>query len=574
MQSKGLLHLTGRRKESAIWDYFKFEAATNKSICQVTVSAKCRVEGVEKSEICGAKLSGQNASNLKTHLRTCHKLECSEFENKEKTRKISLQKPSRVDVDQRVSRGQIINFLRKGNNSRVMPLANCKVLEKAVVNFFSASGLSTHMANEPFFRELLSTFQPKFIVPGRGKVNRLLTQQYDSAVAILKTELKAARRMTICLDIWSKKSLASSFLGISANYFDPEAQTVKHRFLNLYNVQHPHTGQRIADYLYQCVEAWGIPAEKILLVVTDNGSNMIKAIKIIKEERNGIHPTQDSSNAMDIQEENNEEMDGNVESDGDMESDSEVDNGPAEGIVVDTVYELEKEMEELLNAVHLTRMACMPHTLQLVVKEIYKQPNCYAVITKAASLVKSVRKSSILVEKLIRKCGKTLVLSCATRWNSTLMMLCRLLDVKAALTEVLDEECRDGLLVSEWTLIDHMCKFLEPLAHHTNMLQTDSSSLSCVIPSVLDIEAHLHTTPYCRSVANTMLKDMKRRFADILDPMNSNFNPVPAAACLLDPAMPSVLLQPNLEPLLTAAKNFISNLVTIISTCQLFTFKS
>ena len=32
--SKGLLHMSGRHKESAIWDFFKYEEHTGTLICQ------------------------------------------------------------------------------------------------------------------------------------------------------------------------------------------------------------------------------------------------------------------------------------------------------------------------------------------------------------------------------------------------------------------------------------------------------------------------------------------------------------------------------------------------------------
>jgi len=43
----------------------------------------------------------------------------------------------------------------------------------------------------------------------------------------------------------------------------------------------------------------------------------------------------------------------------------------------------------------------------------------------------------------------------------------------------------------------------------------------------------------------------------VLDPQSDNYNPVPAASCLLDPTVAAVLLQPEFSTLLNAAKLYI-----------------
>ena len=52
--------------------------------------------------------------------------------------------------------------------------------------------------------------------------------------------------------------------------------------------------------------------------------------------------------------------------------------------------------------------------------------------------------------------------------------------------------------------------------------------------------------------------NLRRRFATVLEPQTTNFNPVPAAACLLDPTVATVLHQPEACTLLRAAKFYIN----------------
>jgi len=91
----------------------------------------------------------------------------------------------------------------------------------------------------------------------------------------IKQNLATARRITTGLDIWTKKGLTASFLGISACYFNPEDNKAEHKLLNLKEMVHPHTAESISTLVEESMEEWGIPREKVLTTITDNGSNMV-----------------------------------------------------------------------------------------------------------------------------------------------------------------------------------------------------------------------------------------------------------------------------------------------------------
>jgi hAT family C-terminal dimerisation region len=101
---------------------------------------------------------------------------------------------------------------------------------------------------------------------------------------------------------------------------------------------------------------------------------------------------------------------------------------------------------------------------------------------------------------------------------------------------------------------------LEPFALQTDMLQTDFMSLSSIVPSLLNLECHLEQSTASRSLITPMLRDFKRRFEYIFLPTTDLFNPVPAAATLLDPTVCAVVLTPDMSSLLHAAKLFIVSL--------------
>ena len=75
--------------------------------------------------------------------------------------------------------------------------------------------------------------------------------------------------------------------------------------------------------------------------------------------------------------------------------------------------------------------------------------NYQNVLSKARKLVARIRKSSVAVEKLVEKCGKTVISDNTTRWNSTYYMAHRLLLIKGPVIEVLSDMNTDSLLASE-----------------------------------------------------------------------------------------------------------------------------
>lgn len=348
--------------------------------------------------------------------------------------------------------------------------------------------------------------------------------------------LSAARKVTICLDGWSKKGLSASFIGISANFFEPVSRSSKHVLLNLFQIEHPHTGQNIANCIEKCLDDWGIKLQNVLLVISDNGANMLKAVKLI-----------------------NSKVDSTSADDGE-DPESSTDDDSDEYVAID-----QEETEDGINKCHLVHLSCLAHSLQLVAKQVYSSTDHFEdVLKKARNVVSSIRKSSVMTQKLLQKCGKTVISDCTTRWNSTYYLVERLLEVKVHINALFNECGLDSLLTSEWNKLEDMKALLAPFKRHTDNLQSDSLSLSNVIPSLLDIECHLQSYPHHGDLIRHLLREFRKRFRSIIDVSADEFNAIPAVATLLDPTVAPVLLTSQTRDLLEAAKRYI---VRMVRTC-------
>lgn len=131
---------------------------------------------------------------------------------------------------------------------------------------------------------MMEKIDKRLTVPKKTKITNLVDKMYLNEKEKFKHRLSMARKVTIGLDIWTKKGLTASFLAVSACYFNSQDNKAEHILLNLKQMVHPHTAQAIAALVEECTEEWGIPKEKILTIITDNGSNMVAAFHCNVEE--------------------------------------------------------------------------------------------------------------------------------------------------------------------------------------------------------------------------------------------------------------------------------------------------
>jgi hypothetical protein len=202
----------------------------------------------------------------------------------------------------------------------------------------------------------------------------------------------------------------------------------------------------------------------------------------------------------------------------------------------------------------------------VLLKDLGKNASYSNVIAKARSLVKDFRMSSVATEKLLDKCGKTLVVDCTTRWNSVYLMVSRLIEVKPAVNEVLEEMGRDSLLFNEWTRLGELASLLEPFKQQTDNMQTDTLVLSNVIPSLMELSLHLKQSTLPKSLTLPVLQSLQTRFACCLNPLIDGFDPLAAVACYLDPTVSAVMFREDTTQLKEAAKNHILKMVL----CNIF----
>lgn len=280
----------GRKRHSPIWDYFEYDPLIDKSKCIVM-----RTDG----NICGMQLKGKNPTNLKVHLRSSHRDAHEKFTAREK--KAASPQSDSCPASRAPQTQQTLPQCLAQDSTWCATTQEHHKREQAMVEMFIDTGLSTRLCANSSFKEFCRMLEHRFKAPGSARVNSLIGAKMKTATEKLKDIVREARRLTLCVDGWSKRGLTAAFLGISACFYHPPTGKARHVLLNLHRLDHPHTGESIARCIDLTLETWGISEDKVLLVVTDKGSNIVKAVRLLRERGGQVEDPHGTDHSMDTE---------------------------------------------------------------------------------------------------------------------------------------------------------------------------------------------------------------------------------------------------------------------------------
>lgn len=193
--------------------------------------------------------------------------------------------------------------------------------------------------------------------------------------------IKEANKISLTADLWSKKGLTSSYLGITGHFFSWKDRWNHCVMLAVCRLPPSHT-VNVRATMEEVLSEWEIPHTKVSAILTDNGSNIVAAV--------WFELVCDS--------EDDESDSGEEEEEEDVELDFEA-----------------KERDHEVTFSSFKRVSCFAHTLQLVVHKFDQAANFKDGIKCSHRLVSKVSTSTKATEKLIGLCGKKLVRAVPTR---------------------------------------------------------------------------------------------------------------------------------------------------------------
>ena len=278
------------------------------------------------------------------------------------------------------------------------------------------------------FRNLISYLAPTFPIPSWRSITARVEAKYDElkAKAVQLLGGDSCQGVALTTDMWT--SIATKgYIGVTAHYIDP-SWCLRSLVLSTEAMEKRHTAVNISQRLREISTEWKI-ADKVEAIVHDNAANMVLAATLLDEELDWGH------------------------------------------------------------------VACVGHTLQLSINDGLKEATISKMVSIARKIVGHFNHSALACSKLHaveeqqgRKKLLNLVQDVPTRWNSTFLMLDRLVLLSNAVMAVLDGEkdtSRLKLSGTQWDLAKEVVGVLKPLQMATTVLSMDTNpSPSCVYPVV------------------------------------------------------------------------------------------
>ena len=233
----------GRPRKSPVWDYFVYNSSTQKSVCQVSASSGGDDSAESPgSRVCGHALSGKFATNLKQHLKKAHPpLYLAVLAKEEVIAKERMKKPKKITGS---SRSQLTigeAFQRKYNVTSY----RCQLLTRKLAVFIGSTCVPNSLVESSEFRSLLEALDPRYPVPGRTHIGKEIDKVLVDMRSKIQEYLSKAQKVSLCADVWTKKGMSSSYLGITAHFFS-SLDRRRHRVtLAVQRIPHPHTAENI-----------------------------------------------------------------------------------------------------------------------------------------------------------------------------------------------------------------------------------------------------------------------------------------------------------------------------------------
>lgn len=235
---------------------------------------------------------------------------------------------------------------------------------------------------------------------------------------------------------------------------------------------------------------------------------------------------------------------------------------------IQKAFQLVKEVHA-----HVVPLNCVAHTINLLAHDTMKCEGFKDFMELAIDVIKSIKKSQILVSKLQnlvkeKKSGEKLKLPCCTRWGSYFKSIMSIKNTKAALLGLaidgdvtMSNETKAALLDDTfWIYVDQCASILQPItdpifefesnkcnAHNVFMVfKNMKSKMNFILPPITILD----------DSSKTQIK------AAVAKRMDDSIKPFHLAAYLLDPKTQGIELSQEEE---LEAMNFIHEMATALN---------
>ncbi|XP_008181981.1 zinc finger BED domain-containing protein 1-like [Acyrthosiphon pisum] len=341
------------------------------------------------------------------------------------------------------------------------------------------------------FRRMIKLLDSRYEIPSRRALGRtIIPQIMEKVKGNVQILLNAASHIAITTDIWTSMN-TDSFMTLTAHFVDTNLRELSTVVLCTKKLESNHTGVYLSQVMTEELMEWNI-LNKVVAIVTDGAVNIKLAVRL-----------------MDI-----------------------------------------------------PQIPCTAHKLNLIVQQSLEMSEVDEadrdetggfknILKKCRNIVAFFKRSEvgnrILVEKQ-KQLGINKVLKVKqdvrTRWNSTLLMLERLVQLKEPLTIAIISLTRAPIFLDhdEWNIVEDIIPLLRPFNCLTVELSAEQyPTISKVIPLIRGLQGSLVTkiprTLLGQALKTNLIGNITKRF-DVFE--KQTITPSFSRATLLDPRFKKV----------------------------------
>lgn len=132
--------------------------------------------------------------------------------------------------------------------------------------------------NDSGFRNMLKEFEPRYQLPDRKTIaNNYLPAMFEEQKKLVRQNISKASHYAITTDAWTSRA-NHAYTTLTVHYIDNEYSLRSH-ILETREFAESHTAHNIAEGLKDSLLEWGLSDQSLAGVATDNGANMVAAIR-------------------------------------------------------------------------------------------------------------------------------------------------------------------------------------------------------------------------------------------------------------------------------------------------------
>ncbi|XP_053313333.1 E3 SUMO-protein ligase ZBED1 [Spea bombifrons] len=263
------------RAKSKVWKYFGFDTNAEGCILQWK-KIYCR--------ICMAQIAySGNTSNLSYHLEKNHMDEFCELvkSNTEQMREAFASAFSKLKPE---SSQQVVQESLTIKNSHGYESKKQLELTSGVISMICEGMFPASILDEPTFKSLLKTADPRYEVPSRKYIcTRVLPEKYNAVREIVLKELTDLFWCGVSTDIWRSENQNRSYVTLFIHYLGSGASpglSINCRCLKTFEVPEENKAESMTRVLYETFIEWGIHT-KVFGATTDYSKDITKACSLL-----------------------------------------------------------------------------------------------------------------------------------------------------------------------------------------------------------------------------------------------------------------------------------------------------